>query len=105
MTRTLEVLLGAWLIAAGLLLAGPGAPARLADVAAGAALVAIALLARPGTGPGFTAILLGCWVMVAPIFLRYPAARNAVLDVVTGFAIVAVWLRPRPLGWRRPARA
>jgi hypothetical protein len=99
--RALDVVLGLWLVAAGLLLGGDGDPARVADVAAGAALVAIVLLAPPGTPAGFAAILLGSWVMIAPLFLSYASGVNAVNDVLTGFAIVAVTLHPN-LGarWR-----
>lgn len=103
-SRWPQVALGIWLVAAALLLAAEGNPARSADLGAGVALVAIALLAAPGTPDGRAAVVLGSWVMLAPTALAYPSARAALLDVLTGLAVVAVALHP-DAGRRRAAGA
>lgn len=103
LSRWLNVAIGVWLVLAAFVLSRPGDPARTVDAAAGAALVAISLLA-PGTRAGFSAIVLGSWLMIAPSALAYPSVRAAVLDVLTGLAVVAVALHSN-LGQRSAARA
>jgi hypothetical protein len=99
--RWVNVLLGLWLCAAGPLLAGPDSPARLADPAAGVALVLISLLAPPGTPAGFAAIVLGSWALVAPTVLGYRDAASVANAVLVGTAVIALTLHPR-LGARGP---
>jgi hypothetical protein len=104
-SRGINLALGAWLVGAAFLLAGPDDPARTADLAAGLALVAVSLVAAPATPAGFSAgLVLGAWVMLAPAVLAYPTEQAALLDVLTGMAIVAATLHP-DLGARRAARA
>jgi hypothetical protein len=101
--RWLNVVLGLWLAAAAFLLAPPGAPARTADLADGAALILVSLLAPPGTPAGFSAIVLGMWIMWAPVFVGYAGRASVLDDIAVGFAAVALALHPGFL--RRPARA
>jgi hypothetical protein len=104
MTRWVNVGIGLGLLAAAFLLAGPGSIPRTADGAAGVALVAVSLLARPGTSAGFSAIVLGAWLMIAPAALRYPREVNAIVDVVSGFVVVAATVQ-HGARERRPGRA
>jgi len=104
-SRGLNLALGAWLVGAAFLLAGPGDLARTADLGAGLALLAITLVASPATSTGFrAALVLGAWVMLAPAVLAYPSEQAALVDVLSGMAIVAVTLHPE-LGAHRALRA
>ncbi len=104
MARWLNVLVGLWLVAAAHLLASEASPARIADLADGLALVAVSLLAPPGTAAGVASIVLGAWIMAAPSVLAYPAPASAMSDVLAGVLAIGFTLHP-DVGPRRAARA
>ncbi|HYG67195.1 MAG TPA: hypothetical protein VD838_06025 [Anaeromyxobacteraceae bacterium] len=95
--RALPILLGGWLAASAFLLSGAGEPSRTADLAAGAALVLVAALARPGSPAGFSVVVLACWLVAAPAALSFPRAANAVNDVAVGLVALAAALHARAL--------
>ncbi len=98
MVRWVNVLLGAWMLGAGLL-AGPGTPEFGDHIFLGLALFLVAFFAMALPQARILNVVLGVWAILSPFVFRYMRAPFGLNDIVVG--ILVVWAAVTPTRPRR----